>query len=52
MIDTQITALESATVEQWAVRDAAITGAMRRVEAARDDAWSALENARRIDSSS
>jgi hypothetical protein len=50
--DAQITALENATADQWIVRDAATTDAMRRLEAARDDAWSTLKNAPRIDSSS
>jgi hypothetical protein len=50
--DARITALESASAEQWVVRDAATTDAMRRVEAARDDAWSAIKNARRIDAAS
>jgi hypothetical protein len=50
--DAQISGLETATVDQWIVRDAATTNAMRRLEAARDDAWSALKNAPRIDSSS
>ena len=50
--DAQITGLETATSEQWIVRDAATTDAMRRLEAARDAAWSALKNAPRIDNPS
>jgi hypothetical protein len=50
--DAAITALETATADEWAARDASTTDAMRRVETARDDAWSALENARRIDRAS
>jgi len=50
--DAQITGLETATADQWIVRDAATIDAMRRLEAARDDAWSALKNAPRIDSAS
>jgi hypothetical protein len=50
--DAQITALETATADQWIVRDAATSNAMRRLEVARDDAWSTLKNAPRIDSAS
>ena len=50
--DRTIAALEAATAENWTLRDAAATDAMRRLEAARDDAWSALKNAPRIPSSS
>ncbi|HEX7700764.1 MAG TPA: hypothetical protein VF403_08585 [Kofleriaceae bacterium] len=50
--DAQITVLETATADQWIVRDAATTDAMRRLEAARDDAWSVLKNAPRIDPAS
>jgi hypothetical protein len=50
--DAQITALETATADQWLVRDAATSDAMRRLEAARDAAWSALKNAPRMDSAS
>lgn len=50
--DAAITALETATADEWVARDASTTDAMRRVETARDDAWSALENARRIDRAS
>jgi hypothetical protein len=50
--DAAIASLAAATEGVWIARDAATVTAMKRLEAARDDAWSTLENARRIPSSS
>jgi hypothetical protein len=47
--DSSITALETATPDTWPARDAATTTAMRRLEAARDDAWEAVKAAHRAE---
>jgi len=48
----KITDLQNSTAEQWKARDDAADGAMKNLEAARDDAWHAFKQAKRTDRSS